>query len=72
MTPTTRPRVRTLLQTLGLAPTEAPLVMSLEWLTAAAVLILIAGYGIGAPLLLLRTAITVARRRRTALSLESR
>lgn len=38
--------------------------MSLEWLTAAAVLILIAGYGIGAPLLLLRTAITVAHRRR--------
>ena len=38
--------------------------MSLEWLAAAAVLILIAGYGIGAPLLLMRTAITVARRRR--------
>jgi cellulose synthase/poly-beta-1,6-N-acetylglucosamine synthase-like glycosyltransferase len=38
--------------------------MSLEWLTAAAVLILIAGYGIGAPFLLVRTALTVARRRR--------
>jgi cellulose synthase/poly-beta-1,6-N-acetylglucosamine synthase-like glycosyltransferase len=38
--------------------------MSLEWLTAAAVLILIAGYGIGAPFLLIRTAIAVARRRR--------
>ena len=38
--------------------------MSLEWLAAAAVLILIAGYGIGAPFLLVHTAITVARRRR--------
>jgi cellulose synthase/poly-beta-1,6-N-acetylglucosamine synthase-like glycosyltransferase len=38
--------------------------MSFEWLTAAAVLILITGYGIGAPFLLVRTAITVARRRR--------
>ena len=38
--------------------------MSLEWLAAAAVLILIAGYGVGAPLLLVRTAISVVRRRR--------
>jgi cellulose synthase/poly-beta-1,6-N-acetylglucosamine synthase-like glycosyltransferase len=38
--------------------------MSLEWLIAGAVLILIAGYGIGAPFLLIRTAIAVARRRR--------
>jgi cellulose synthase/poly-beta-1,6-N-acetylglucosamine synthase-like glycosyltransferase len=38
--------------------------MLLEWVTAAAVLILIAGYGIGAPFLLIRTAIAVARRRR--------
>lgn len=38
--------------------------ISLEWLTAAAVLILITGYGIGAPFLLMHTAITVARRRR--------
>jgi cellulose synthase/poly-beta-1,6-N-acetylglucosamine synthase-like glycosyltransferase len=38
--------------------------MSLEWLTAAAVLILIVGYGVGAPFLLMLTAITVARRRR--------
>jgi cellulose synthase/poly-beta-1,6-N-acetylglucosamine synthase-like glycosyltransferase len=38
--------------------------MSLEWLTTAAVLILISGYGVGAPFLLVRTAITVARHRR--------
>jgi cellulose synthase/poly-beta-1,6-N-acetylglucosamine synthase-like glycosyltransferase len=40
--------------------TETPL----EWITAVAVLILIAGYGIGAPFLLLRTALAVARHRR--------
>ena len=41
---------------------QAPL---LAWFTAAAVLMLVAAYGIGAPFLLLRTALTVSRRRRS-------
>ena len=36
----------------------------LAWVTAGAVLVLIAAYGIGAPFLLLRTALAVSRRRR--------
>jgi cellulose synthase/poly-beta-1,6-N-acetylglucosamine synthase-like glycosyltransferase len=40
------------------------LVQSLSWLTAASAVLLVAAYGIGAPFLLLRTLLTVGRRRR--------
>ncbi|HET6317077.1 MAG TPA: glycosyltransferase, partial [Chloroflexota bacterium] len=36
----------------------------LAWMTAFAVLLLVAAYGIGAPFLMLRTALTISRRRR--------
>ena len=36
----------------------------IAWITAGAVLMLVAAYGIGAPFLLLRTALTMSRRRR--------
>ena len=36
----------------------------IAWITAGAVLMLVAAYGVGAPFLLLRTALTMSRRRR--------
>ncbi len=41
-----------------------PATSSLAWMAAFAVLVLICAYGIGAPFLLLRTALSIARRRR--------
>ncbi len=43
---------------------NGPMIESLSWLTAASAVLLVAAYGIGAPLLLLRTLLTLGKRRR--------